>query len=133
MPRGPDAGRPVNKPKGFMSNSLEILRSLGRRCQGKHGECIRTQGGRHAPCSGSTCKAMARYPRGLCRAMLHGLTAQLRVDGRLQPGCFGIQAVDEDCVREIYGPAQAYNGKFKDDMIGQVLEDNVVVEARNKE
>ena len=96
VPRGPDAGRPVKKPTGFMSNSLEILRSLGKRCQGKHGECSRTQRGRHAPCCGSTCKAMARYPRGLCRAMLHGLAAQLRADGRLQPGCYGIQAVDDD-------------------------------------
>ena len=65
--------------------------------------------------------------------MLHGLTAQLRVDGRLQPGCFGIQAVDEDCVRESYGPSQGYNGKFKDDLTGQVLKDNLVVEARKKE
>ena len=65
--------------------------------------------------------------------MLHGLAAQLRVDGRLQPGCFGIQAVDEDCVREIYGPAQGYNGKFKDDLIGQVLKDNFVVVAHEKE
>ena len=66
VPKGPDAGRPVKKPTGFMSNSREILSSLGRRCQGKHGECSRPQGGRHAPCCGSTCKAMARYSRGLC-------------------------------------------------------------------
>ena len=133
VPQGPDRGRPVKKPTGFMSNSLEILRSLGRRCQGKHGECSRSEGGRHAPCSGSTCKAMAIYPRGLCRAMLHGLTAQLRADGRMQPGCYGIQAVEEDCVREIYGPAQGYSGRFKDDLTGQVLKDSLVLAARKKE
>ena len=65
--------------------------------------------------------------------MLHGLAAQLRADGRLQPGCYGIQAVDDDRVREIYGPAQGYSGKFKDDLTGQVLKDDLVAEARKKE
>ena len=36
-------------------------------------------------------------------------------------------------MREIYGPAQGYSGKFKDDLTGQVLKDNLVVEARKKE
>ena len=65
--------------------------------------------------------------------MLHGLTAQLRADGRMQPGCYGIQAVEEDCVREIYGPAQGYSGRFKDDLTGQVLKDSLVLAARKKE
>ena len=65
--------------------------------------------------------------------MLHGLTAQLRADGRMQPGSYGIQAVEEDCVREIYGPAQGYSRRFKDDLTGQVLKDSLVLAARKKE
>ena len=65
--------------------------------------------------------------------MLRGLTNQLRVDGRLQPGCYGIQSQDDDCIREIYGPAQGYSGKYKDDLTGQVLKDSLVMEARKKE
>ena len=42
--------------------------------------------------AGSITKEMARYPRELCRAVLRGLTAQLRADRRLIEGCFGIQA-----------------------------------------
>ena len=45
----------------------------------------------------------------LCRAMLHALTAQPQAYGRLQLGCYGIQAVDDDCVREVYSPAPGYN------------------------
>ena len=97
---------------GFMSNSPEILRSLGRR---------------------SHAKAIATHPRELRRAMLRGLTNQLRVDGRLQPGCYGVQSQDDDCIREMYGPAQGYSGKYKDDLTGQVLKDSLVMEARKKE
>ena len=65
--------------------------------------------------------------------MLHVLAAQLRADGKLQLSCYGIQAVDGDCVREVYGSARECSGMFKDDLIGQVLKDNVVVEAHKKE
>ena len=34
---------------------------------------------------------------------------------------------------DIYGPAECYNGKFKDDLTGQVFKDNLVVEARKEE
>ena len=123
MPTGPDTGRLAKKPTDFMSNSPEILRSLGRRCHAKAATFS---------VLGSTSKAMAKHPRELRRAMLRGLTHQLRVDGRLQPGCYGIQSQDDDCIREIYGPAQGYSGKYKDDLTGQVLKDSLVMEARKK-
>ena len=65
--------------------------------------------------------------------MLHGPAAQLRADGRLQPGCYGVQAVDVDCAREIYGPAQGYGGKYNYDLTGQVLKDSLAVEAQKTE
>ena len=133
-PRGPHKGSPVLKPTGFMSNSPEVLRELSRRCTGTNMQCSRPGGGKHTPCAGSICKDMAKYPRELCRAVLRGITAQLRADGRLQPGCYGVQmADDESGPRQLYGPEQGYSGRFKDDMTGQVLRDDLVTEARKKE
>ena len=111
VPRSSDAGKPLRKQIGFMSNSFDFFRNLSGRCQGSRRECSRPRGGMFFPRASSICKAMARYSRALCRAMLHGLAAELRADGRLQPGCCGVQAADEDCVREIYGRARGYSGK----------------------
>ena len=58
--------------------------------------------------------------------MLHG-------HGKLQPGCYGVQAADEDCMREVYGFAQGHSGKHKDDLIWQVLKDSFLFAARKKE
>ena len=80
---GPEKGQPVKKPTGFMSNSVEILHALSRICSGRNGQCGRPDGGRHAQCSGQTAKDAAKHPRDLCRAVLRGLTAQLRKDGRI--------------------------------------------------
>ena len=134
-PHGPGAGRPVKKPTGFMSNSPEILHALSRKCEGLNGECSRPAGGKHWICSGSICKDMAKYPRELCRAVLRGLTAQLRADKRLTAGCYGLQAADEDnaVAEHVYGPAQGYSGKCKDDLTGQALRDDLVKLARAKE
>ena len=95
-------------------------------------------------CSGEIAKDMAKYPRELCRSVLRGLTSQLRADKRLVAGCCGIQAkveseldsiedVDEAAEKFLYGPAQGYSGKFKDDLTGQPLRDDLVRAARAKE
>ena len=133
-PHGPNKGSPVLKPTGFMSNSKEILREMSRRCAGKNSQCSRPAGGRHTPCQGSICKDMARYPRELCRAVLRGISAQLKVDGRIQSGCYGVQLADDASdMKQLCGPEQGYSGRFKDDLTGQILRDDLVVEARTKE
>ena len=143
-PHGPDRGCPVKKPTGFMSNSLEIRHALSRICEGRNGGCSRPEGGRHTACQGSITKDMAKYPRELCRAVLRGLTAQLRADRRLVNGCYGIQAEasppvgesageDQNDQKQIYGPDQGYSGKYKDDLTGQSLRDDLVRAARAKE
>ena len=58
--------------------------------------CSRTAAGRHAHCSGSIAPAAAIYPKGLRIAILNGLRQQLKQDGRMQEGCFGIQIEGED-------------------------------------
>ena len=48
---------------------------------------------------------MERFPRELSRAVLRGITAQLRTDGRMQPGCYGIQmANDESDLKQLVWP-----------------------------
>ena len=133
-PRGPNKGSPVLKPTGFMSNSAEVLREMSRRCSGKGSQCSRPTGGRHTPCQGNICKDMAKYPRELCRAVLRGISAQLKADGRLISGCYGVQVADDPSdMKQLCGPEQGYSGRFKDDISGQVLRDDLVVEARAKE
>ena len=131
------------KPTGFMSNSPEILKALSKRCSGVRDSvvagtgtwCSRKQGGKHAPCAGSICREMAKYPRELCRAVIRGFTTQLHADGRLRHRCYGIQMVDDDPDVQLLacGPGQGYSGKYKDALTGQVLRDDLVEEARKVE
>ena len=118
-----------------MSNSSELLRALSNRCDGKHGSCGRPEGGTHVKCRGRIAKDAARYPGGLCRAVLDGLRKQLRADGKLYDGCHGVQAPDEEILLKaaLYGPEQGYSGKYKDSVTGQVLRDDLVVAARQSE
>ncbi len=71
--RGKDKGQPIMKPTGFMTNSHEVARALARRCSGQGGTCSRRKGGSHKLVSGAHAKDAARYPQGLCRAMIKGV------------------------------------------------------------
>ena len=75
---GPRRGGPVKKPTGFLTNSPELARALGRQCAGgaQPGQCSRPRGGEHVPCIGRVAREAAIYPRGLCRAILKGATKQ---------------------------------------------------------
>jgi hypothetical protein len=77
-------------------------------------------------------KDAARYPRGLCRAILQGVTQQLRSDELLKDGCYGLQAPDDEAEirRNVLGPTQGYSGQYRDDLTGQPLKDALVKEAR---
>ena len=129
---GPEKGSPIKKPSGFMTNSEGIGKSLDVQCKGRGGACSRPGGGRHVQCSGRVAREAQRYPRGLCRAILHGIRNQLSIDTLIKPGCFGVQAADDEAEieRNLRGPAQGYSGKFKDDLTGQVLKDSLVEAAR---
>ena len=87
------------------------------------------------PCSGLNARDAATYPRELRRAMLKGIRDQLRSDGSLKNGCFGVQVADDDgeIERQMRGPSQGYSGEFKDDLTGQVLHDGMVKAARAAE
>ena len=44
--------------------------------------------------------------RGLCRAVLKGISDQMRADGLLKNGCYGVQVADDDLavLEAKYGP-----------------------------
>ena len=53
----------------------------------------------------------------------------------MKQGCYGIQAADDDLevLKSIYGPEQGYSGRYKDDLTGQLLKDELVLKARQVE
>ena len=67
--------------------------------------------------------------------MLKGIRNQLRAEGTLKSGCFGVQVADDEAEieRQLRGPAQGYSGMHKDDLTGQVLHDGMVKSARATE
>ena len=132
---GPDRGSPIMKPTGFMTNSAMLARALSKRCEGVHGWCSRRTGGQHGLCSGKHSREAAKYPRSLCRAILRGVRDQLREDGIVKDGCFGMQVPDDDAEveRSIKSVENGYSGRYRDDLTGQVLRDDLVKEARAKE
>ena len=126
---------PVKKPTGFMSNAPRLLERLSRRCQGTAGSCSRRQGGRHVIYEGKVARDAARYPRGLCKAMIKGMIAEMHHLGIARPGEIGLNAVTDDAEdqRQMKGPEQGYSGTYRDDVTGQILKDELVREAREKE
>ena len=89
-------GRPLKKPTGWMSSNPHVLESLRRRCLGRHGECSRAGGGQHGTTTGRAAREAAVYPYKLCKAILTGLSKQLKAEGRMRDGVIGIQAVFEE-------------------------------------
>ena len=128
-------GSPIKKPTCFLSNSLDVLKMLSRRCEGTSGECSRSSGGRHAQCTGRIAKEAAIYPRGLCQAVVKGITEQLMKDKLMKQGCFGVQLKDdeEEIRANCQGPEQGFSGRFRDDLTGQLLNDELVLQARRIE
>ena len=67
--------------------------------------------------------------------MIKGITEQLREDRLLKRGCFGVQIQDdeEEIGANCQGPEQGFSGRFRDDLTGQVLKDELVLQARRVE
>ncbi len=132
---GPPRGQPIKKPTGFMTNAPKVARALNIQCTGTGGLCSRPQGGAHQLCSGKHAKEAAKYPRALCKAILKGVRNQMRFDGLIKSGCFGVQAADDEVEIEknLRGPEQGFSGAYRDDLTGQVLKDELVQAARAKE
>ena len=130
---GQHRGQPVKKPTGFMSNAPMLLKRLKSRCTGgKHpGACSRVKGGTHQPCSGRVAKDAAKYSKGLCRAIIHGMVDEMHFRGILRRGEQGMHAVTDEDMQQPW--PEGCSGKFRDDISGQLLRDDLVAEARAKE
>ena len=83
-------------------------------------------------CSNRIAREAAVNPKEFCRAVLRGIRNQLREDGVLKNGCYGVEAAHDDAEveRQLRGTSQGYSGAFKDELTGQVLEDELVRAAR---
>ena len=81
------------------------------------------------------CRCFSQASQGLCRAVLRDVRDQLKADGLLKAGCYGVQAQDDDLdvEKHMRGPAQGYSGEFKDDISGQVLKGSLARAARATE
>ncbi len=118
-----------------MSNAPKLLEQLHKKCHSKDGRCTRTKGGRHVTVQGWITKESAIYPHKLCKAIVKGMAAQLKADGLIKDGEIGINAVDDDGEFEanMKTNENGYSGKYRDDITGQPLKDELVKEARQKE
>ena len=128
-PLGPP--QPVEKPTGFMSNAPRFLESLMERCQGRDGQCSRPAGGKHVQASGRVASDAARYPAGLCRAIIHGMVGEMKSRGIHRPGEVGLHAVNDEDVDPDHD--KRFSGTYRDDLSGPVLRDDLVHAARQKE
>ena len=130
-------GSPLKKPTKFMSNGLEILDALRRRCAGRGGFCSRRGGGKHALCSGMVARRAATYPFRLCRSILEGFRKQLMKDGVIQPGTVGMHYVGEDGLEDERARSEvahvlsvgATNTRYYDDLTKQPLREDLVKAA----
>ena len=67
--------------------------------------------------------------------MIRGMIEEMHFLGIARPGEVGLHAVTDDAEdqKELRGPAQGYSGRFRDDITGQVLIDELVSSAQQKE
>ena len=121
----------MKKPTCVMSNAPRLLESLMRRCQGQDGQCSRSKGGSHVTANGKIGRDAARYPAELCRAIIRGMVDEMKCRGIHRPGEVGLHAVNDEDIGPDHDPR--FTGTYRDDLSGQILRDDLVHEARQKE
>ena len=126
-----------------MSNCDGILEALEVRCKGRGGACSRAAGGNHVLCNGKTARLAAIYPFDLRKAILSGFKKQMEFDGKMTRGYVGMHAMAADVDNELL-VVDSYQSEllkmqvsgdeeFRDYLIGQLLDPQLVREARAKE
>ncbi len=128
---GVSQGQPVMKPTGFMSNAPELLKRLSKKWEGRGGECSRPRGGRRVLASGRVARGAATYSPSLCNAIVRGMVDEVRCRGIWRAGEIGLHAVTDEDQQNHTDPR--FSGRFRDDVSGQVLRDDLAHEARAKE
>ena len=141
-----------------MSSSRHVLEALSKRCTGPKGFCSASRGSRHGTTTGRAARDAAVYPFQLCKAILVGLHKQLKAEGRLTQGVFGIQALWEadpfdgewveyvdvrtgervslleyEKLDELFQVSHGRDGTYRDGVTGQELKPELVKAARQEE
>ena len=123
-------GNPVKKPTKYMSNAPEVLKELGKLCRGGKGVC--GNGRPHQPCSGRTAKEAGIFPLKLCRTILKGMKKQMEHDGRKEHSETGVNCLWERELQPTMS-VEKDSEEYYDDVTGQPLIKELVLEARAKE
>ena len=118
----------VKKPTGWMSNGLEILKALGKRCPNGNSKTWH----RHVPTMGGRITNAAKvYPEGICKAIVQGFRKQMIQDGRMMEGGIGIMDKVDEGEQTMW--EWATDRDIIDDMSGEVLDKELIREARKEE
>ena len=88
-----DAGNPIRKQTGVMSNSAHLLEALNKMCFGRKGLCSRPGGGTHEPCLGKVAGRAAIFSDAMCEIILFGSSAQMEADRSMHENKCGINHV----------------------------------------
>ncbi len=123
-------GEPIKKPTRFISNAEHVLDQLRKLCHGQGGACSRRRGGVHRPCEGAVAKHAQQYSEQLCRCILRGMHNQLKSIGVVEDGMVGLHVASDEAIQAM--TVDGCSGRFKDDLTGQPLKDELVLEARAK-
>ena len=109
----------AKKPTTFMTNSLEMFKTLSRKCtKGKH---------RHVHLIEGRASAAQVYPGGLCRAIVLGTRKQARVD---RGNLVSMECVDSSVdVMQVEMEPEEWK-RYWDDMSGTELKADLVEAAR---
>ena len=109
----------VKKPTRLITNSEHMGEQLSRKCMGGH---------RHAQLDGGRARVCQVYPDKLVRAILKGIRMELAHDGVMSLVYNDLLQMGQEEI-----DTNDYNGQIIDDMSGQLLNKELVVQARNKE
>ena len=119
-------------PTIFMSNAPRVFQRPTRRCAGRGGTCSQAKGGKHVQASGRAAKDAARYSDELCMAMIRGMMGEMQTQGVWRPGEVGLHAATDEDEATADAP-MGCSCKYRADIIGQLLRDDLFRYARSKE
>ena len=121
MSRDKDGESFAKKPTTFLTNSLEMQKSLSKKCTSTH---------RHVHLMEGRASAAQVYPKGLCRAIVRGTRKQLRAD---RGNLVSMKCQDDESeVMAVEYEPETWK-RYWDDMSGKELKADLVETAREEE
>ena len=113
---------PAKKPTSLRTNSVEVDRAMGVKCQGGH---------RHVHLMAGRARAAAHYPAKFCRSLCKGMRRQARVDASGMLSTLVLSAASDE-VGEKSHIEEPWK-KYWDDISGKELNPSLVRAAREEE